>query len=69
MIKLYTTGCPKCTVLESKLKEKHIKYETITDKMVMVNKGFNFMPILEVDGTTMEFAEAVKWVNQQGEGQ
>lgn len=66
MIILYTTGCPKCFVLESKLKDKGIQYEIITDTELMLKKGFNFMPILEVDGKTMEFTEAVQWVNRQG---
>lgn len=69
MVKLYTIGCKNCIALENKLNEKHIEYETITDKDVMVSKGFNFMPVLEVDGNTMSFAEAVKWVNRQGEKQ
>lgn len=63
MVKMYTTGCPRCNVLKKKLDEKGIQYEIITDKDIMIDKGFSVVPILEVDDRTMEFAEAVKWIN------
>lgn len=63
MIKLYTTHCPKCRVLESKLKNKNIQYVEVTDVDEMVKKGFQAAPILEVDDKIMKFAEAVQWVN------
>ena len=63
MVKLYTTGCPKCKVLETKLKQKNIDFETITDISVMEQKGFMEAPNLEVDDIVYPFAEAVKWVN------
>lgn len=28
---LYTNHCPRCTILEKKLQEKNISYETFTD--------------------------------------
>lgn len=31
MIKLFSTHCPKCNVLEMKFKEKGIQYELVTD--------------------------------------
>lgn len=66
MIKLYTTGCPKCVVLANKLKEHGVEFEVVTDIALMLKNGFNFMPVLEVDGEMMEFGEAVKWVNSKG---
>lgn len=60
---LYSTGCPKCTVLETKLAEKNIKYQTISDTDLMLEKGFMTLPMLEVDGNAMEFGAAVRWVN------
>ena len=65
MIKMYTTGCPRCNVLKKKLDEKGIQYEMITDKDIMISKGFSVVPILEVDDRIMEFAEAVKWINER----
>lgn len=62
---MYTTGCPRCNVLKKKLDEKGIQYEMITDKDIMISKGFSVVPILEVDDRIMEFAEAVKWINER----
>lgn len=62
---LYSTHCPKCKVLETKLKQKNIIYEEINDVKIMQDKGFNFVPQLEVDGVVYDFKEAVKWIGGQ----
>lgn len=63
---LYSNGCPKCKVIEAKLKQKGIKYEHITDVEIMLEKGFMSMPVLEANGTTMNFTEANNWINGRG---
>lgn len=63
MIVLYTTHCPKCKVLESKLKEKGIEYKEETDVSKLVDKGFKTVPVLEVDDKLLTFYDAVKYVN------
>ena len=60
---LYTTGCPKCNVLSTKLKSKGVNYDTVEDMDIMVEKGFMQAPMLEVDGEVKDFSEAIKWVN------
>ena len=62
---LYTTHCPKCIVLEKKLASKNISYEEVTDVDLMINKGFDVMPVLEVDDTVMDFKTANTWINEQ----
>ena len=64
-VTLYTTHCPKCKVLEKKLNNKNINYNEVTDMNIMISKGFTSTPMLEVDGTIMDFSEANKWVNEQ----
>ena len=61
MVKLYSTNCPKCKVLETKLKQQNIDFELVTDFNVaeMRSKGFFSAPILEVDGEFMDFNHAV----------
>lgn len=59
---LYTTGCPRCEMLEKLLNDKGMKYEVCTDKDVMAGKGFKTVPMLEVDGKTMNYKDAVRWV-------
>ncbi len=61
---LYSTGCPKCKVLEAKLNRRKIEYQTVTDVDVMESKGFMSVPMLEVDGEIMNYREAVDWVNE-----
>ena len=62
---LYSTGCPKCNVLEAKLNSKSIKYEVCRDIEVMQSKGMMTAPNLEVDGKLMDFGAAIKWVNAE----
>ena len=35
MINLYSTGCPKCTVLKKKLDSKNIKYNILGGNMIL----------------------------------
>lgn len=65
MIVMYSTRCPKCNVLEQKLNSKNINYGVIDDVNIIIDKGFDFLPVLEIDGKIMEFNEAVKWINEQ----
>jgi len=62
MITLYSNDCPKCKILKLKLDSKNIQYELCSDIDIMVSKGFQSMPMLEVENTIMDFNEAVKWV-------
>lgn len=66
-VMLYSTKCPKCLILEKKLKDKNITYEEINDVETMTNLGFTLVPILEVDGQYMNFNEANKWINEKEE--
>lgn len=62
---LYSTHCPKCNVLESKLNQKGINYEEVNDIKIMREKGFMSAPNLEVDGVVYDFKEAVKWIGER----
>lgn len=66
MVKLYTTGCPKCKVLKKKLDEFGIEYETKTDQDEMIKLGFMSVPMLDVDGDIKDFLEANNWIKQKG---
>lgn len=61
---LYTTHCPKCKVLETRLRQAHIEYEIIEDENVMLNKGFMEAPKLEVDEKVMGFADAMDYLKE-----
>ena len=62
---LYSTNCPKCNVLEKKLQSKNIDFEICNDVDLMVSKGIQQAPYLEVDNELMDFTTAVKWVNEK----
>ena len=64
-IVLYTTYCPKCKVLETKLNQKNIQFELNDNVRELIKKGYAQAPMLEVDGELMDFGEAVKWVGKQ----
>ena len=63
MVTLYSTGCPRCIVLEKKLDMAGIEYEIVSDVDVMFSKGLRAAPYLEVDGEMMNFAKANTWIN------
>ena len=62
---LYTTHCPKCNVLRKKLEDKNIKFEICEDIDLMLSKGIQQAPYLEVDNELMNFSKAIKWVNEK----
>ena len=63
-IVLYSTGCPKCSILKKKLEEKQIPYDMVTDVEEMLALGISEVPVLSVNGELMSFPNAVKWVNE-----
>ena len=65
MIKLYSTGCPKCKVLETKLQKKSIEYSTCSDVDEMLANGIKAAPALQLeDNSILNFTDAVRWVNE-----
>lgn len=63
MIILYTTHCPKCRVLESKLKSKNIKFTTFTNVDEMIQLGITESPVLDYNNQRMGFVDAINFVN------
>lgn len=61
---LYTTHCPLCFVIQSKLSSKNINFSEVTDieKIKEVSPD-GTVPILEVNGKRMIFKEALEWIN------
>ena len=61
---LYSTGCPKCKVLKSKLDGKNIDYIIVDDIDEIMSKGIETVPVLEINGEMMNFKSAVDYVNK-----
>ena len=62
---LYSTGCPRCCVLENKLKEKNIDFSIVDNKETIIAAGITTVPILEIDGRKLGFKESIDWVNSK----
>ena len=60
---LYTTHCPKCKVIENKLKAKNIEFVTVDAQDKLLELGITSVPVLKVDDKMMNFLEANKYVN------
>lgn len=67
-IRLYSTHCPKCRVVEKKLEQAGIQYELIDAKGnnkvidMLSEKGIRQMPVLEVEDKLLGFSEIIKWI-------
>ena len=62
-IVLYTTHCPKCKVLEQKLKDKKVEYWICEDIDKMARLGIESVPVLGINGNLIDFGRAIRWVN------
>lgn len=60
---LYSTNCPRCKMLKSKLDDKRVIYSIVNDVDKMLSMGMAVVPVLEVDGVRMDFKEAINWIN------
>ena len=67
MIKLYSTGCPKCHVLERKLDDAGLEYIKVTDIAEMKSKGITSAPMLEIDGKFYDFSQSLKFTKERQE--
>ena len=67
---LYTSNCPKCLILEKKLNEKKLSYETCTDiraidEVLSHNDKITSFPFVQIDGQIYDFKAALNYVNKQ----
>ena len=80
---VYTIGCPKCNILETKLKKCGFSYDTVTDRDEMIAMGFMTAPMMVVeneevindngekiilDKQVLDFGKANAWINKHREG-
>ena len=65
MIILYTTHCPKCKVLETKLNQKKLSYTIVDNVDEITGMGIMSVPVLQVNDDLFSFIEANKWINEQ----
>lgn len=63
---LYTTNCPMCIMLKTKLDAKNINYEVCTDTEKMTELGIKTVPVLQINGgPLMSLRESLKWLEEK----
>lgn len=62
---LYSTGCPRCKILEKLLTDKNIDFKIDDNVDELIDKGFQTAPVLKDGDKFMEFGEAFKWVTSR----
>ena len=62
---LYSTDCPQCKILKSKLDAKKIAYTVVSDMNELQEAGILSVPALYVNNKTLNYYDAVKWVNEE----
>ena len=66
MITIFTTShCPRCQLLKTKLDQLNIPYEVFDDEEKMMDMGIQSVPMMSVDGRLMDFADALKYLNER----
>ena len=69
-ITLFSTGCPRCRVLETKLQQKGIIYNEVSDMVEMEKLGIMSVPTLCIDEDDeyklLNFKQAIDWVGNYG---
>lgn len=64
-VTLYSTGCPRCTIIEKKLRTEGIDFTLVSGegaKQEMLKMGFTMAPVLVVDDSIMDFVDANNWI-------
>lgn len=62
---LYSTNCPKCKVLVSKLNSSGIKYEVCSSVEKMISLGISSVPMLGIGDKLYTFSEAITFLNSK----
>ena len=65
MVTLFSTGCPKCRVLEQKLNAKNIDFVKNSDIQEVIDQGFMSVPVLKIDDKYYDFKQGVDWINNE----
>lgn len=62
---LYSTGCPRCRVLEKKLEAKGVAYTENNNIEEMIKLGITEVPMLGIGDELKNFSDSISWINNQ----
>lgn len=64
---LYTTGCSRCVLVKQMLDAHNVQYDEINDGEIIISKGLEQVPSLEIDGKIIEdYAGVLIWLEDNG---
>lgn len=59
IITLYSTGCPKCQILEKRLKKNNFNFTISDDVNILIEKGFQSAPVMAVGKLFFDYGSAM----------
>lgn len=67
-ITLYTSNeCKRCKTIKEMLDRHSVNYTEITDKKMMLEKDFEGVPVIEVDGKVIDnYVSVLAWLEKNG---
>lgn len=68
MVTLYSTNCPKCKIIEAKLKQLGFDYKVITDIEEMKKLGITTAPVMLVDNKKYDFNNSIRYLKEVADG-
>ena len=68
MIKLYSSHCPQCMIIEQMMNKNKIEFEVIDDEDVYISiaeqNNISSMPFADVDGVVMDIKELRDYIKK-----
>lgn len=61
---LYSTDCPRCKLVKQMLDIHHVPYTEIADKQVILDKDFDSVPVMDINGKIMDYSGILTWLKQ-----
>lgn len=56
--------CIRCKLVKQMLDIHNVQYEEITDKEIMIEKEFDELPMMEVDGKMLSYGPILNWLRE-----
>lgn len=66
-ITLYSKyGCIRCDLVKQMLNNHNVPFDEVTDELIIEQKEYEQLPMMEVDGTEMEYIQILYWLKERG---
>lgn len=66
-ITLYSKhGCIRCDLVKQMLNSHNVPFDEVTDELIIEQKEYEQLPMMEVDGKEMEYIQILYWLKERG---